>query len=153
MNKNEKIHVNFPGKTEENLPCVTKRERTMFLIFEWFSLKIWHMTETNSKQNDFKKLTVSPTVFAIKGIQCIKNSSEKSKNTKSLYKLAQYSTSLQKISVIFILTLLMTFYNVSYAVRKPQKNTLRLSHTKNLKLILFAENRNPHFLPHFLLWI
>lgn len=40
MNKNEKIHVNFPGKTEENLPCVTKRERTMFLIFEWFSLKI-----------------------------------------------------------------------------------------------------------------
>ena len=109
------------------------------------------MTETNSKQNDFKKLTVSPTVFAIKGIQCIKNSSEKSKNAKSLYKLAQYSTSLQKISVIFILTLLMTFYNVSYAVRKPQKNTLRLSHTKNLKLILFAENRNPHFLPHFLL--
>lgn len=40
MNKKEKIYVNFPGKTEENPSYVTKRERAMFLIFEYFSLKI-----------------------------------------------------------------------------------------------------------------
>lgn len=39
--------------------------------------------------------------------------------------LAQYSLSLQKMSVIFSPDFTHEFYNVSYAGRKPQINTLR----------------------------
>lgn len=54
MNKKEKKYVNFPGKTEENPSHVTKRERAVFLIFGYFSLKI----QQRQIPNGFMKLRV-----------------------------------------------------------------------------------------------
>lgn len=84
MNKKEKIYVNFPGKTEENPSYVTKRERAMFLIFEYFSLKIWQ----RQIPNGFKKLRIPWLFLQLKGHGIFKIPQENLKIQKSLYKFS-----------------------------------------------------------------